>query len=83
MSGEARFGRLRWRCRRGMRELDVILEPWFDNHGTSLSADELDEFERLLEQSDMDLYVWLTGRARPQDATTAGWIDRILAAAAR
>ncbi|MEQ8233847.1 MAG: succinate dehydrogenase assembly factor 2 [Gammaproteobacteria bacterium] len=71
--------RLRWRCRRGMRELDVLLEPWFDEHAAAMSATELALFERFLDSSDMDLYAWMTGRGRPADQGFAGLVDRILA----
>ncbi|MEQ8661020.1 MAG: succinate dehydrogenase assembly factor 2 [Gammaproteobacteria bacterium] len=71
--------RLRWRCRRGMRELDVLLEPWFAQHAPAMDVAELDLFERFLEASDMDLYVWVTGRGRPHDDALAALLDRILA----
>ena len=57
--------RLRWRCRRGMRELDLVLESFLDKRGESMTISELETFSQFLDSSDMDLYVWLTGRERP------------------
>lgn len=76
---EAQRKRLRWRCRRGMRELDVLLEPWFDRHAATMDAAELDVLERFLDSSDMDLYAWMTGRSRPDEAAFAALVDHIRA----
>jgi antitoxin CptB len=42
--------------RRGIRETDLILGPFADAHLASLTADQLDAFEALLEQPDQELY---------------------------
>ncbi len=56
----ARLGRVRFRAwRRGFREADLILGPFADAYAPSMSVAELDRFERLLEQSDHDLYAWI------------------------
>lgn len=55
-------GRLRWMCRRGMLELDVIFERFLDRHGfEKLSAADQALFLDLLEQPDPVLYSWLLG----------------------
>lgn len=74
---ETHLNRLRWRCRRGMRELDILLEPWLVKHGASLSGEELERFSTLLDCNDMDLYTWFTGRGEPDDAELAALISRI------
>ncbi|MGR8918738.1 MAG: FAD assembly factor SdhE [Gammaproteobacteria bacterium] len=79
MTSEA-VNRLRWRCRRGMKELDQVLVAWLDRYGDSLDADGLELFARFLETNDMELYAWVTGRARPDDAAFAGLLDDALAA---
>ena len=48
-----------------MRELDLVLENFLDKRGESMSVSELETFSQFLESSDMDLYVWLTGRELP------------------
>jgi len=54
--------RLRWLCRRGMKELDVVMTRYLDSHYAE--ADEADKkgFIALLEMPDPDLYSLLLGR---------------------
>ncbi len=62
MTDAATLGRIRFRAwRRGFREADLILGAYADAHAPSMSAAELERFERLLEQSDHDLYAWIVG----------------------
>ena len=59
---DARLKKLRFRAwRRGFREADLILGPFADKHVPSMTPDELDTFEALLEQPDQDLYAWIVG----------------------
>lgn len=61
---EARLKKLKFRAwRRGFREADLILGPFADQHVAGFSPDLLDEFERLLEAPDQDLYAWITDRS--------------------
>lgn len=76
---EAELGRLRWRCRRGMRELDQLLGGWLDAAGAAAPAARLAGFAALLECEDSDLWDWLSGRSRPPDAALAGLVDEIRA----
>jgi len=75
---DAALKRMRWRCRRGMRELDVLLVAHLDAAGAGMSEREQQHFERLLDASDMDLYVWFTGRGQPDDTELAALVARIL-----
>lgn len=59
------LGRLRWRCRRGMRELDSVCVGWLERHGASASAEQLEAFADLLECEDDLLWAWCMGRAEP------------------
>lgn len=74
----AELKRLRWRCRRGLRELDVLLNGYLERLLVSSAAPERHAFGRLLEESDMELYDWLTGRCRAPDDGYAALIERIL-----
>ena len=74
--------RLRWRCRRGTREMDLILERFLDAAGGGLDEDTRQGLERLLDQSDQDILDWIARRAAPPDAVLAAVVDRIRAAAA-
>jgi antitoxin CptB len=63
------LARLRWRCRRGMRELDAVLQTFLLPRGAQLSAEELAAFSELLELPDPDLHAYLVGRNVSQDPT--------------
>ena len=73
------LGRLRWRCRRGMKELDVLLSRYLDEHyGGASPADQL-AFRELLEVPDPLIHAWCLGRARPPTASLSSLIGRIAA----
>lgn len=59
--------RIRWRCRRGMKELDVMLERFLANGYAALDDAQKADFARLLDALDPDLFAWLTGVAEPED----------------
>ena len=48
--------RARWRCRRGMLELDIILQRFVDKHYQALGEEDLRQFESLLNLADNDLW---------------------------
>ncbi|MGB5226498.1 MAG: succinate dehydrogenase assembly factor 2 [Arenicellales bacterium] len=52
-------GRLRWQCRRGMLELDVMLNRFLDQHWGDIDNDLKQELELLLVNSDQQLQKWL------------------------
>ncbi len=57
------FERARWRCRRGMLELDIVLQRFMSEYYSQLSFDEIVQFERLLSLSDNDLWDLICTRA--------------------
>jgi len=59
--------RLRWQCRRGLKELDVLLEPFMEEHYLDLDVEEQALFARLLEEEDVDLLAWLMQYLQPED----------------
>lgn len=65
------LARLAWRSRRGLLELELLLAPFVRLRLAELSAAELAGYEALLENDDLDLYEWLTGRAAPAPAHAA------------
>ncbi|MGD9872549.1 MAG: succinate dehydrogenase assembly factor 2 [Thauera sp.] len=83
MRGEAsktvRLRRLRWRCRRGLLELDLWLEHFVIASLNGLSEEECSAFEALLQEADADLLAWLEGRA-PAPADHARMVGIIRAA---
>ncbi|MEN1939479.1 succinate dehydrogenase assembly factor 2 [Luteimonas sp. MJ174] len=76
---EAEFRRLRWRCRRGMRELDQLLERWLDREWRQSPTAERAVFLRLLDSEDDRLWKWFLGHQRPDDDALAALVDRIRA----
>ena len=62
-SRDTRLRRLKIRSwRRGTKEMDLILGNFFDDEGATLSSDDLDAYEALLNENDQDLYAWVTGQ---------------------
>ncbi len=64
MTGDA-DNRLRWRCRRGMLELDALLHAFVAHGYGDLGPSERQAFSRLLGREDMELNEWLAGREEP------------------
>lgn len=62
--------RLMWASRRGMLELDLILQPFVENTFDSLSENDQLRFEALLEREDQQLFMWLMKREQPTDPDT-------------
>lgn len=63
---DARLRRLKFRAwHRGFREADLILGPFADRHASTLSLTQIEEFERLMEAPDHDLYNWIVERDAP------------------
>jgi antitoxin CptB len=80
--GGADRRRLLWRCRRGMKELDVLLERYARTFEFDASAAEQSAFARLLELPDPLLAAYLLGPAVPGDPELAGLVRRIVCGAA-
>ena len=55
------YKQLRWRCHRGMLELDLLLLPFLDHQFTELNADDKLLFAQLLDSDDPELFAWLVG----------------------
>lgn len=53
--------RLRWGCRRGMLELDLILLPYFEKNFDTLSDAQKEHFQNFLSEADQDIYAWILG----------------------
>jgi antitoxin CptB len=77
-SPAAELGKLRWRCRRGMKELDVLLARYVDERFCSASNVEQQAFRRLLETQDTVLHAYCLGSQRPPPEFAA-LIERITA----
>ncbi len=69
--------RLRWRCRRGMRELDQLMLRYLDGRWSTADDQERKQFLQLLDTEDDMLWRWFMGRERPQDVALVQIIDII------
>jgi succinate dehydrogenase flavin-adding protein (antitoxin of CptAB toxin-antitoxin module) len=61
----AEFDRIRWRCRRGLLELDIVLARFLERRFGGLDAAERELFNELLDEADNDLLDLALGRAEP------------------
>ena len=71
---ELEYARLKWRCRRGMLELDLLLQPFVEKVYGQLSGDEKHTFHELLDLGDQQLLEYLLKKEEPQDGR---WVDVI------
>lgn len=76
---ERELSRLRWRSRRGMRELDRLFERYLDRAWRQAPASEHAVFLRLLEVEDDKLWHWFMEHETPADAELADLVSRIRA----
>ena len=70
-------GRLRWRCRRGMKELDVMLVRWLDGPVRGASSAETACFDRLLDLPDPELAGYLLRGEPPAEPDLAALVAAI------
>lgn len=69
--------KLKWQCRRGMLELDLILSRFLSRQLDHLTVTERQRFERLLQSDDPDLYAWLMGYEIPKDTEVLSIVELI------
>ncbi len=69
--------RLRWLCRRGMKELDVLLARFLERGYPALDEAGRRGFARLLERQDPEIYALLTGRVDTDDPEIDCVVQRI------
>ena len=75
---QERYKRLRWQCRRGMKELDQLLVRYLDEQYATASENDKSAFHALLELSDPELVGYLLQRREPGSEIIARGIDIIL-----
>jgi antitoxin CptB len=74
---EGELNRLRWQCRRGVLELDLVLERFLEKCGDRLEGETLDAFRTLLSYADLDLLDLIRGRSECRDARLAEVVQRL------
>jgi len=78
MPDDHEMSRLRWRCRRGMRELDTLLLAYVESHYSAASRTEQSAFCQLLTMPDPDILALLTGRLIADDEPLQHVLERLL-----
>ena len=69
--------KLRWRCRRGMRELDQLLERWLEREWRQSPTAQREVFLQLLDTEDDKLWRWLLGHEIADDVEIAALVEHI------
>ena len=78
MDSNLRLKRLRFRaCHRGTREADLLVGGYFDRHHRDWSEADIDWFERLLEEQDVDIMAWAIGTEAPPAAYQGDMMRRL------
>ena len=81
LSGHDRLKKLRWQSRRGMKELDVLLEAFLVKQAGPLAEGVWPELEELLRLEDDVLFDWVSGRDLPSDPAIIKLINALKNAA--
>lgn len=76
---DTRRSKLKFRAwRRGFRELDLLMGSFADEALDSMSQEGLDEFERLLEVPDWEIFAWLVGQEQVPDKHKGPVLDQLI-----
>jgi len=75
-----RLHRIRWRCRRGLLENDLVLTRFLDARGAAIAEDEVAMLDVLLDLPDNDLWDLLSGRTEPEDDGVMPLLQQLRAA---
>jgi len=73
-----RLSQVKWHCRRGMRELDVLLMRYADRDYVKSGREQQRAFERLLNLQDPEILALLTGRVVAEDIPLQDVVQRLL-----
>ena len=69
--------RLMWASRRGMLELDLMLQPFVERHYDQLEQTDQQLFQELLKLEDQQLFLWLVRGEQAMDKNTQRIVDII------
>ena len=59
--------RIIWRCRRGIREMDILLLDYLETHYDTATVENQNTFEELLEENDLDILSWIMEKTSPDE----------------
>jgi antitoxin CptB len=71
------LSKLKWRCRRGMKELDVLLTRYLEQRHEQAPITEQMTFQALLELPNIDLYAYLIGQKKSADKEMQALVERM------
>lgn len=77
VSSAAHLSRMRWHCRRGMRELDVLLTRYFEEVYPSATSQQQKAFADLLDLQDPLIMAYVTGKQTPDSKDIADVIQQL------
>ena len=78
MVTDEELNRMRWAARRGMLELDLVLEPFVQARYRGLDEADRARFQELMLCEDQDLFAWFLQRQQPDDPELAQIVRKIL-----
>jgi antitoxin CptB len=78
MVSDEEINRMRWASRRGMLELDLVLEPFVTARYAGLSERDRLCFQELMRCEDQDLFGWFLRREQPEDEELAAIVNQVL-----
>ena len=73
---ERALDRVKWKCRRGLLELDIVLQKFLEKH---LQEKDLQALNELLDLPDNDLWDIVSGRSEGYEAKHGGLVARLRA----
>jgi antitoxin CptB len=78
MDRETRLRRLRFRAwHRGTKEADLMIGGFYDRHSAGWSDAEIDWYEKLMEEQDVDIMAWAIGTAPPPPPFDGGMMRQM------
>lgn len=75
---DTEINRMRWASRRGMLELDLVLEPFVANRYAELDERDRQRFQQLMTCEDQDLFAWFMGREKPENQELEAIVSKVL-----
>lgn len=73
----AEYAELKWRCRRGMLELDILLNAYLDKNYTLMTPEQGTLFNQILDYPDQVLFDLLLGNMQSNDKSVSGLVAQI------
>jgi antitoxin CptB len=71
------FKKLQWRCRRGMKELDVLMQGYLNQMYRDAPREEQQAFQALVDMPDPELYHYFIGKENIDNPQLAALIEKI------